>query len=46
MPRAIEVFTPNSVPTFTYVNRATHKFEEHLRAAFSIQNMIISVSVP
>jgi hypothetical protein len=27
MPRAIEVFTPNSVPTFTYVERATHKLD-------------------
>jgi hypothetical protein len=46
MPRAIEVFTPNSVPTFTYVERATHKFEERLREAFSIPNVIISVSGP
>jgi hypothetical protein len=46
MPRAIEVFTPNSVPTFTYVERTTHKFEERLREAFSIPNMIISVSGP
>ena len=46
LPRAIEVFTPNSVPTFTYVERATHKFEERLREAFSVPNMIISVSGP
>jgi hypothetical protein len=46
MPRAKDVFTPNSIPTFTYVDRATHKFEERLRQAFSIPNMIISVSGP
>jgi hypothetical protein len=46
MPRAVEVFTPNDVPTFTYVERANHKFETRLREAFDIPKMIISLSGP
>jgi hypothetical protein len=46
MPKATEVFTPTDVPTFTYVERATHKFEQRLREAFSIPKMIISISGP
>jgi len=46
MPKATEVFTPTDVPTFTYVERSTHKFEERLRAAFSIPKMVISISGP
>ena len=46
MPRAIEVFTPNDVPTFTYVERSERKFEDRLREAFAIPKMIISISGP
>lgn len=46
MPRAVEVFTPNDVPTFTYVDRGTHGFEERLRQALTIPKMIISLSGP
>jgi hypothetical protein len=37
---------PTDVPTFTYVERSTHKFEQRLREAFSIPKMIISISGP
>jgi hypothetical protein len=46
MPKATEVFTPTDVPTFTYVERSTHKFEQRLREAFSIPKMVISISGP
>lgn len=46
MPKVTEVFTPTDVPTFTYVERSTHKFEQRLREAFSIPKMIISISGP
>jgi hypothetical protein len=46
MPKATEVFTPNDLPTFTYVERATHKFEERLREALAVPKMIISLSGP
>ena len=46
MVRAVEVFTPNKLPAFTYVERSEHKFEPRLRDALSIPNMIISLSGP
>ena len=46
MPRAVEVFTPNDVPTFTYVERRTRKFEDRLREALEIPKMIVSLSGP
>jgi hypothetical protein len=46
VPKAIEVFTPNDVPTFTYVERATHKFEDRLRDALTVPKVIISLSGP
>ena len=46
MPRAVEVFTPNDLPTFTYVERATRKFEDRLRESLAIPKMIISLSGP
>jgi len=46
MPKAIEVFTPNDLPTFSYVERKTHKFEDRLREALSVPKMIISLSGP
>jgi tRNA A37 threonylcarbamoyladenosine biosynthesis protein TsaE len=46
MPKAVEVFTPNDTPTFTYVDRATHQFEQRLRNALEIPKMVVSVSGP
>jgi hypothetical protein len=46
MARATEVFTPNDVPTLTYVERAEHHFEARLHDAFSIPKMIVSISGP
>jgi hypothetical protein len=46
MPKAVDVFTPNDFPTFTYVERATHKFEDRLREALTVPKMIISLSGP
>ena len=46
MARAVEVFTPNDVPTYTYVERGDHKFEARLAEAFSIPKMIVSISGP
>src|SRR5947209_3484638 len=45
LPRAVEVFTPNDTPTFTYVER-TSRFEERLNEALSIPKMIVSLSGP
>jgi hypothetical protein len=45
MPLAVEVFTPNDTPTFSYVERK-NKFENRLREALSIPKMIISISGP
>ncbi|ESZ55605.1 hypothetical protein NL532_15835 [Mesorhizobium sp. C120A] len=41
-----QVFTPNDIPTVTYVDRADHKLEQKLRDNFNTPNMIISVSGP
>jgi hypothetical protein len=46
MPKAIEVFTPNDLPTFTYVERGAHKLQDRLREALSIPKMIVSLSGP
>jgi hypothetical protein len=46
MLKVVEVFTPNDVPTFTYVDRPTHKLEQRLEQAFQIPKMIISISGP
>ena len=46
MSKVVEVFTPNDVPTFTYVDRPTHKLEQRLEQAFQIPKMIISISGP
>jgi hypothetical protein len=40
------VFTPTKVPTLTYVERTVRDFEEDLRSAFNIPNMIVSISGP
>jgi hypothetical protein len=46
VPKAVDIFTPNDLPTVTYVERGTHKFEDRLRQALTIPNMIISLSGP
>src|ERR1019366_2692518 len=46
MTKVVEVFTPNDVPTFTYVDRPTQKLEERLQEAFTVPKMIISLSGP
>jgi len=46
MPRTVEVFTPNDQPTYTYVERAEHKFEDRLRDALEVPKMIVSLSGP
>jgi hypothetical protein len=46
LPRLTEIFTPSSVPTYTYVDREKHRFEEQLREALRIPNMIVSLSGP
>ena len=46
MARAVEVFTPNAIPTYTYVGRKTRGFEERLGEALHIPNMIVSLSGP
>jgi hypothetical protein len=44
--RATDVFTPNKLPTFSYVERGEYNFETRLADALSIPNMIISLSGP
>src|SRR5215467_2980712 len=46
MPKAVEVFTPNDLPTFTYVERGAHKLQDRLREALSVPKMIVSLSGP
>jgi hypothetical protein len=40
------VFTPNEVPTFTYVVRASRNLEQRLHEAFAVPKMVISLSGP
>ena len=44
--RVEEVFTPNEVPTFTYVTREEHKLEELLKDAIGMKNTVASISGP
>jgi hypothetical protein len=44
--KVTEVFTPNDVPTFTYVERASRNLEQRLREAFAVPKMVISLSGP
>jgi hypothetical protein len=46
MPRHTEVFTPYEFPTHTYVDRSKHRFEEQLREALQIPNIVVSISGP
>lgn len=41
-----QVFTPNDIPTVTYVDRSDHKLEQKLRDYFNTPKMVISVSGP
>ncbi|MDO3442482.1 hypothetical protein [Agrobacterium sp. V1] len=43
---ATDVFTPNSSPVYTYVERADLDLEQRLQNAFSMKNMAVSVSGP
>jgi hypothetical protein len=40
------VFTPNDVPSFTYVERASRNLEQRLHEAFAVPKMVISLSGP
>jgi hypothetical protein len=44
--RTTDVFTPNKLPVFSYVERGEYNFETRLGDALSIPNMIISLSGP
>src|SRR5215831_4610802 len=46
MVQATEVFTPNDVPTLSYVERTSRNFERDLRNAFDIPKMVVSISGP
>lgn len=41
-----QVFTPNDIPTVTYVDRPGHDLEARLKEFYKIPNMIVSVSGP
>ncbi len=41
-----KVFTPNDMPTVTYVDRAEHKLETKVRDFYRTPNMVVSVSGP
>jgi hypothetical protein len=45
MSKSVEVFTPNKVPTITYVER-DDRAEQNARQAFQIPNIIVSLSGP
>jgi hypothetical protein len=46
MPKPTEIFTPTSTPTYTYIDRAEKNFEQRLRDAMDVPNMIVSISGP
>lgn len=46
MSKATEIFTPNGVPSVTYVSRSTLGLEKRLRDAFLVPNMVVSISGP
>jgi hypothetical protein len=45
MVKATDVFTPNKVPTITYVQR-DEEAEQKTRNAFDIPNIVVSLSGP
>lgn len=44
--RAQDVFTPGSYPEHTYVHRADHDVEQHLRDALEAPGQLVSISGP
>ncbi|UYH56186.1 hypothetical protein N6L26_06420 [Qipengyuania sp. SS22] len=46
MLRAVEVFTPNNFPVYTYVERGDNNLEDAFRRALSTPNTVLSVSGP
>src|SRR3954453_16819355 len=44
--RAVDVFTPNDFPTYTYIKRVGDDLEQRLRNAVSTPKMVVSVSGP
>ena len=44
--KAVDVLTPNDIPTFNYVERGEYNFEGRVQDALSIPKMIISLSGP
>lgn len=46
MPEAFDVFTPNSFPTHTYVERRAESLETVLSNALRVKNSVISLSGP
>ena len=41
-----DIFTPNDIPTITYVGREDLRLEEDLRSAMQLKNMVVSLSGP
>ena len=41
-----EIFTPNDMPTITYVDRPKHNFERQLKEFYELPNVVVSVSGP
>ena len=46
MPTVYEVFTPNDIPTYTYVDRSDLRLEERLNDNLKISKLVVSVSGP
>ncbi|WP_421565896.1 hypothetical protein [Ochrobactrum sp. EDr1-4] len=44
--KLIDVFTPNDIPSYTYVGREDLKLEEHLRNNMEMPKTIVSISGP
>lgn len=40
------IFTPNDIPSVTYVDRSDHKHQQTLRDYYNIPNMVVSISGP
>jgi predicted AAA+ superfamily ATPase len=44
--KAVQVFTPNDIPTFTYIERDGPQLEKNLTEAIETPKQIISLSGP
>ncbi|WP_210528350.1 hypothetical protein [Rubellimicrobium arenae] len=44
--KVYEVFTPNDIPTVTYVDRAAHQLEQKLIDFYETPNLVISIAGP